>query len=300
MRIDVPFEIRYLTEGTVPIQDIIDGLVSAKTLIEEGGHNLSKLIPGLHVEEVQVSVLSISQESPLREILFAAIYLTAQKDLEREVLALFEQVTGTHVSENFETILTLSVLIALFYGAAYVKDLVTHITTNSKLKRQLDAIIKELSKRTGQDEAYVRQFLDENYKPKGKIKLLGDAAFKFFKPSKAQSNAPIRVNDRLIAHDVVSDVPPDYAYEEVLDEKSAKTFHNVELEIHAQDRDRDMSGWAAIPRGVSDRRIKMKLVDGVIPDQLWGRDQIRGDIVINYKRVGTDMVPTEIHLTRVL
>ena len=75
---------------------------------------------------------SITQESLLREMLFAAIYVTAQKDLEREVPAMIELLTGIQVSENFKTVATLSVLIALFYGAAYVKDLVVHVTTDLK------------------------------------------------------------------------------------------------------------------------------------------------------------------------
>jgi cell division protein FtsB len=211
MRFDVPFEVHYLTPGTVPIEDVIDGLLAAKLLIEEGGYNLSNLVPGLHIEQVSVIVRSITQESPLREILFAAIYLTTQKDLEREVPAMIELLSGTQVPENFKTIVTLSVLIALFYGAAYVKDLVAHVTTDSKIKKQLNAMIKDLSGRTGQTEDQIKKFLDERYKPKNKLKILGEAAFKFFKPSKSQSDSPIRVNDREISHDLVSDVPQSYA-----------------------------------------------------------------------------------------
>jgi hypothetical protein len=65
MRVDVPFEVHYLTPGTVPIEDVIDALLSAKRLIEEGGYNLGDLVPGLHIEQVSVTVRSITQESPL-------------------------------------------------------------------------------------------------------------------------------------------------------------------------------------------------------------------------------------------
>jgi hypothetical protein len=233
MRVDVPFEIHYLTPGAVPIEDVIDALLSAKSLIEEGGYNLGDLVPGLHIEQVSVTVRSITQESPLREMLFAAIYLTAQKDLEKEVPAMIELLSGTHVPENFKTIATLSVLIALFYGAAYVKDLVVHVTTDSKIKKQLNAMIKDLSDRTGQTEDQIRKFLDKRYKPKSKIKILGDAAFKFFKPSKSQANSPIRVNNREISQDLVSDIPQSYAYEQIMDEQSARPFPRVHLELTA-------------------------------------------------------------------
>lgn len=300
MRIDVPFEVKYLTEGPVPIQDIIDGLVSARVLIEEGGYNLARILPGLHVEQIQVNVRSISQESPLRELLLVAFIVATQQDLEKEVPALVELLTGAPVPEHFRTLVTLSVLAALFYGAGYVKDMVSAATTNSSIKRQLENIIKELAARTGQTEDFVKKFLDEHYKPKPKIKTLAAAAVQFFRPSKAQSNAAIQVNDREISTDVVSDLPASYSYEEVLDAEYSRAFQRVQLELHAQDRDREASGWAAVPKGITDKRVKMRLVDGVVPSELWGRDQVHGDIIVKFKRVGTDMVPSEIHLTRVL
>jgi hypothetical protein len=192
---------------------------------------------------------------------------------------MFELLSGTHVPENFKTIATLSVLIALFYGAAYVKDLVVHVTTDSKNKKQLSAMIKDLSDRTGQTEDQIRKFLDKRYKPKSKLKIIGDAAFKFFKPSKSQPASPIRVNNREISHDLVLDVPQSYTYEQIMDEQSARPFPRVQLELHAQDRGREASGWAAIAHGSGDKRLNMKLVDGVSPDQLWGRDHIQRDII---------------------
>ena len=108
------------------------------------------------------------------------------------------------------------------------------------------------------------------------------------------------INDREISKDVISDIPANYLYEEVIEAETSRQFPRVELELHAQDKDREASGWAAVPKGISDKRLKMRLVDGVSPNELWGRDQIYGDVIVMYKRVGTDMVPTEIHLTRVL
>jgi hypothetical protein len=300
VRVEFPFEITYLTEGTTPIDEVIDGLIAAKFFIEEGGYNLSKVVPGLHVEQVQVSMRRLSQESSLREVIFVAVYLTVQENLEREVPALVETLTGIHVGDNFKTILTLSVLAAIFYGAAYAKDLVSSITTDTKIKRQLNAIIEDLASRTGRTEAEVKKILDQRYKPKGKLRALADTAYRFFRPSKSQDDAPIRINDKEIPKDVISEVPPNFAYERILESSRSRPFSQVELELHAQDRDRESVGWAAIPKGISEKRLKMKLLDGVTPEQIWGRDSVTGDIIVTYKRVGMDMVPSEIHLTRIL
>jgi hypothetical protein len=300
MRVDIPFEITYETVGISPIEDVIDALVSAKLLIEEGGYNLTELVRGLQIESVQVSVRTVSQGSHLRELLLVGIYLAVQQPLEREVPALVEELTGAAVPENFRTLLTLSVLVAIFYGIAYAKDLITHVTTDSKLRRQLRALVTDIAHRTGRTEEEIKNLLDERYKPKPKIKVLAEASFRFFKPSKTQANASIRVNDRQISSDIVSDVPPTYAYEQVLDADTSRNFSAIELELHAQDKDREASGWAAVPKGITEKRLRMKLVDGVMPSDLWGRNQVKGDIIVLYKRVGTDVVPTEIHLMRVI
>lgn len=299
MQIEVPFRVDYEVKGVTPIEDVIESLISIKVLIEEGGYNLPHFVPGLMVEKVQVNVSQITQESPLRELLLVGMFLAFQKNLESEAPKMFETITGTHVPDEFKTILTLSVLIAIFYGAAYVKDLVSAGVRDTRIKRQLGNMITDLAGRTGKSEDEIRKFLDERYKPKGRAKTLAAAAFGFFKPSKTQANAPIRVNDKTIESEVLSDLPANYSYEQIMDAETATPFQRVELELHAQDRDRENSGWAAIPKGISEKRVRMRLMDGVTPDQLWGRNAVRGDIVVRYKRTGTDMTPVEIHLTRI-
>jgi hypothetical protein len=60
VRVEIPFEVPYLTPGVAAIEDVIGGLSSAKLLIEEGRYNLGRLVPGLEVEQVQVSVWDVS------------------------------------------------------------------------------------------------------------------------------------------------------------------------------------------------------------------------------------------------
>jgi hypothetical protein len=299
MQVDLPFVVEYETPNMVPIDEIIDSLISIKMLLEEGSGNLPHFVRGLSVDQVQVYMRTISQESPLREVLLVSLFLAFQKNLEDEVPEVIQKITGTHVPDQFHTLVTVLVLIAIFYGAAYVKDIVAATHQNSHVRRQLNSLVAELAQITGMAENEIRKFLEERYKTEGRIKVLANAAIGFFRPSKSQSNSPIRIGDRQIDSNLVSDVPVGYAYEESLGTEGAREFHAVDLELHAQDRDKGKTGWAAIPKGISDKRLKMRLVDGVNPGDLWGKNQVKGDIIIKYKRVGLDMVPTEIHLRRV-
>jgi hypothetical protein len=224
LQIEIPFRVDYQIDGVTPIEDVIASLVAIKLLIEEGGYNLPHFIDGFHVEKIQVNVTRLSQESPLRELLLVGMFLAFQKNLETEVPAMFEKITGTHVPDEFKTILTLSVLIVIFYGAAYVKDLMAAVSANSRIKTQLNEMVEDLASRTGKPASVVRAFLDERYKPKGRIKTLSAAAFGFFKPSKSQLNAPILVNERTITTETIADVPQDYSYEEIMDGDTSQPF----------------------------------------------------------------------------
>jgi hypothetical protein len=300
MRIELPFSVEYGTPEVVPIGEVIDSLISIRTLIEEGGGNLPHFVDGLAVEQVEIYVRSVSQESPLREVLFVAMFVAFQKNLEKEVPEMIQQLTGTHVPEQFHTLITLAVMIVLFYGVAYVRDVITSLHGDSRIKRQLSALIAELAAMTGKPEEEIRKFLEERYKVQGRAKALANAAIRFFRPSKSQADAPISIGGRRIDSDIISDVPPEYAYDEALDTPTFREFPSVELELHAQDRDRDQTGWAAIPKGISDKRLKMRLLDGVSPNEIWGKNRIKGDIVVKYDRNGVDLRAAEIHLTRVI
>ena len=300
MQVDIPIKVEYQTPATVPIGDVIDSLIAMRLLLEEGSYNLGHFVPGLTVEKVSINVRSISQESPLREILLVSLFLAFQKQLEAEVPAAIEKLIGIQISDQYDTIITVSALILVFYGAAFAKDLISEAATKSSLREQLDNLVSELADSIGSSPEIVRKKLDERYKPKGRLKVLTTSAVNFFRPSKSQDNAPIVFGERRIEPRLIADVPQEHIYNEATKLEKSRNFHAVALDLHAQDRDKDSSGWAAIPIGISNRRLKMKLVDGVTPDQIWNRNNVKGDITVKYRRVGMDFEPYELHLNRVV
>jgi len=134
MQVDIPFSITYRTPNPVPIDEVIDSLLSAKTVVEEGGNNFSWFFEGLKVERVTVGVRSISQESPLRELFLVSLIVAFQDDLELGVSELVKQLTGEVVPQNLEALVTVIVLVGVFYGVAYVKDLLAESAKNSPVR----------------------------------------------------------------------------------------------------------------------------------------------------------------------
>ena len=299
MQIDIPFQVEYQTANTVPIGEIISSLRALERILEESGNSLELFQPDISIQNVQVSIQSITHQSPLRELLIVSVFVAFQSSLVEEVPSILEKISGQPIPDNYDTILTLLALVIIFYGAEYIKEIAVKSSANSAVKNQLDSLITELARETGYTYESIKEKLDKKYLKKNIIKRLANSTVQFFRPSKSQSNAPITVGSRKIARETIADVPAEYIYEEEKAAQKSSEHFNVELELHAQDKDRESTGWAAIPNGLSSRRLKMKLVDGVSPDDLWGRDKIRGDIVLISKRSGFDFIPSEIHLTRV-
>ena len=73
----------------------------------------------------------------------------------------------------------------------------------------------------------------------------------------------------------------------------------VSLEIHAQDKDKSAVGWAAIAGGISEKRLKVRIVDPVQPSDLWQKEEITADIVVVSKLTSNGYAPSEIQITAV-
>lgn len=299
MRYDTSIAIKYDTAEAVPIRDIIETLQGFEAVVGEAAKFLPSLVDGVQVQRLEIKVSEIVQQSPLRELFLVALFLAFQDDLEREVTGNIESVTGTQIPDNWDTIVTVLVLVLIFYGVGAIKEMVVGKATDGPSERKLKGLITELAADTGKSEEAIRGCLDARYGDPTLWKRLANATSRFFAPSKRQNSAPIQVNDRQIDHETVQDVPAQYLIDNEADTKPARTFLNAELELHAQDRDHAGRGWAAIPRGIHEQRLRLRLMDDVSAGDVWGHDNITGDITVVYEKVGLDMVPKEIHLHRV-
>lgn len=298
MEVVVPIRLNYLTGKPVPIPEIIASLQSMEVVLTEAAQNLPFAVQGLKIQKTEVGIQEITTGS-LREYFILALVFSFQEDLRQTIPPMFEDVTGMEIPANWEPIVVLVTLIAVFYGAGFVKDMISDRVRDTPVRQTLDGLIEDLAKRSGRSPAEIRKYFDDRYKPKSKIKQLAANAVSFFRPAKSQSNAPIEVGDQLLSEEVVRDAPESYVYEEAAKTETAQPYYNQDLEIHQMDRDRDKSGWAAIPLGLHDKRLPMKLMDGVSPDQLWQQDRIKGDIMLMSRRVGLEFIPSEIHLMKI-
>jgi hypothetical protein len=295
----LPHEVYYEITERVSVSDVIDSLLGIEDLLTEVGPLLEACVPGLVVERIEVDVREISQSS-LKELLWAAIFVAYQTDLEKDVPNLLENLFGTKVGHEYPTIVTILFLLLTFYGLDFVYKRLAKIAEGSRIKEQLDGLIAEAANHCGISEARIRQILEERY-VRGRMRRLVQASLKLFQPSKAHGNVGIRVSGRRIEPKLVADVPSGAQMLEFEEPPPTRSLTDVEIELHAQDVDHTRQGWAAVIPSVSKRRVRMELYPPIMPVDLYTRTRVRGDVLAVYRESQKgEMEPCLYHLVRLI
>ncbi|WP_426427358.1 hypothetical protein [Pseudomonas palmensis] len=114
-------------------------------------------------------------------------------------------------------------------------------------------------------------------------KKLAQAAVKIIAPAKKEEGATVVMSqdDSLsIPAETVNNTPDAVEFEPFeIDEPHP----DADVEIRATDLDSSSKGWAAIIRGLVDRRVRLVLEDGVDPQSLAGKFKVRADVVVKFR-----------------
>jgi hypothetical protein len=297
VEVRLPHRIVYETDGLVSVADVIESLQGADNLLRHLAPMLEGCVPGVTVESIGVSVQEISQQSPLKELLLTTLVITFQNDLTKEVPKLIDHLFGAHVSGQYDSIVTILFCLLLFYSVDYLYRQLPGAGA-PKIKRQLDGLVREVARECGIAEDKVRDLLQERYS-KGRLKSLVHSTLGVFAPSKRQANAPLAIGNRHIDSETVASVPNDAQMLEFEEQQTTRPIENADIELHAQDIDRTKTGWAAVVKGVSDKRLRMELYPPIKPEHIYTKQRVRGDIVLLSRpnRSG-EMEPYLIYLVR--
>ncbi|MEO3480756.1 hypothetical protein AAFO90_24305, partial [Phaeobacter sp. CAU 1743] len=261
VEISLPLSISYQTKGVTPIADVVEALQATDAISRDAISLLPSLIDGLEIARCDVGIKRISQESPLREVLFLTLFVTFQDDLSREVPLLLEELFETSFPEKYETIATVVFMVVVFYGVSFARDAALKTIEDHSLRKMLNGLLQELSQDTGKSVDQIMDILKAKFEKPTAVKRLLRKSRSFFLPSKREENAPLVVDRTDIPTSVVRDVPMVSGIEEASDFDRYEAYSDVQLEIHAMDRDKSATGWAA---GMS--RTMLKSVSGDAAD----------------------------------
>jgi hypothetical protein len=206
MDIVAPHQIVFETNEPVPIADVVASILGAEQLFRDIGPLLEICVPGLTVEKINLSVRSISQESPLKEIFILGLIAQFQKDIEKDVPQVIEKLTGGHIPAEYNSLISLIFIILAFYGIDFIYTQVSHGAFSKRIREKFDDLTKELSKETGLSEEKISSVLQTKY-GRSRARVLAHSALGLFSPSKRQRNAPVIIDQRRIESPTIADIP---------------------------------------------------------------------------------------------
>jgi hypothetical protein len=249
--------------------------------------------------EPLVLVREISQESPLRELFIVGPIATFQIDLEKDVPAVIDQLTGSHIPEQYNSIVALIFCIVAFYGISFIYSQVNRGAFSKHIRDMFEDCTKELSKETGLSEEKITSILQAKY-GKSRLRVLAHSALNLFSPSKRNRNAPVIIDGRRIGSDIIADIPSDTQIDSAEIPETVKAFEDVQIELHAQDMDHSKQGWAAVVPKIGNKRLRMEIYPPIRPEEIYTKTRLRGDIMlVSRKKADGTYQPAMFHLLNI-
>lgn len=294
--IRLPLSITYETQGVTPVADIIAALQATDALTKDAVSLMPSLFDGLRIEQCYLNVRSLTQESPLKEIFFISVFLTYQEDLEREVPTLLKDMFNITVSDKHDTLVTVAVLAIAFYGASLAIDAVKKSFTDSLPRQKFEDLIQVMASETGRPASDIRAIIESKFSKPASAKRLASAAKQLFLPSQRDQNAPVVFDRDRIATETIREIPYPGDSDQKVDFDRYIPTDGVVLELHAQDRDRAATGWAAVAQGISEKRLKVRLMEPLQPSDLWGLDEVVANVVVVSKLTSEGYAPAEVQI----
>jgi hypothetical protein len=292
--------IQYDVTEPVAVEDLIKSLAANARLMREAATLLAALVPGIEFDVTRISVPELGQGSPLREVMALAVVLTFQKDLESEVPKLFEHLTGVHVSDSYDGLLTVLVMLIAIYGISKVFELLFPGKGKAEAEDTEDALLDKASSILGIGAETIRVKLGELLIGRRRRGILL-ASQQVFAPTRGQHAAirerggEILVPAKTVAlAQAAAGLPLDSIDEDDKPKTSSEFHRNVRIILHAMDSDSKKRGWAGHIPDLIDERIPMHLEKSVSPAAIFGKRDLQGDILLTREEdENGDMQPKE-------
>lgn len=295
MQINIPYSVEYDVTETVPLDDVIDSLMAVRSFLTESAEYLGELSPSIKVESFSISVSRISQESPLREVFFVSLFLAFQDELKELVGDGYSTMTGEELSDHMLTLVTFISMALLYYGIGAAKDLAVKQASNGHAKAALEGLAEEIAKQSGTTKQDVLSKVYDRYEKQSKLGLLIKNANKLLRPVKRNPGRML-INKKEVPKIIISELPDQQVVKNANDTRRSRDINGILIRLHAQDKDNANRGWAATIDDHVTERCPVKLLNGVEPQLLWGRDSIMANVTVISQWQNGENRPIEIHV----
>lgn len=278
--------VEYEITDSVSVEDLVKSIEANARLMRASGNLLSELVPGLTLDVRKISVLSLSQQSPLKELFALSIFITYQDELEQEVPDLITSLTGSEIPDEYDKLVTVLVMLVAIYGISKAFDLLFPGRSSKNLQETQQSLISRAASILSVSSQRILAALEILFTGRSRRSLV-NASQKMFAPTRNYSGALIKSSGGEIlvpqsaTRDAQSAAGLPFAEEvENAPMISSEMYRNVRIILHAMDKDRNRRGWAGHCPDLFDERIPMHLEKTLKPESIFGKDEIRGDILL--------------------
>lgn len=189
-------------------------------------------------------------------------------------------------AEDYDTVVTVLVMVIAIYGISKAFDLLFPGRAKGQIDSTQASLLSRAASLTGVTAQRIRDAIEVLFTGRSRRAMV-TASQKVFAPTRGQPKANIR-NERgdvLVPHETVhaAQAAAGLPYEEEEDSapQTASEFHrNVRIVLHAMDKDSKRRGWAGHVPDLFDDRIPMDLEKTQRPENIFGRSEIMGDILL--------------------
>ncbi|HEV2557384.1 MAG TPA: hypothetical protein VGU45_02035 [Microvirga sp.] len=299
-----PHALTYPDNEAPTLTDIAHTLIAHDKLAPLISEILEKSLDGVVIERIKVELRSIEIGS-LYEHFWVAIFLVFQKQLEEEVPDLVESMTGLDISDRYDTLVTVLVLILMFYGASYLIRRLRQKDGTSEpppphIQGNYNTYINIASSQLGMEPERLERVVEQVAKG-SRARTVSRAAIDLFRPAKRGGDGRIVPrNTPEVSREAVAEFPSEAALADLAQDTEVETFPDVVLEIRATDRDKRKQGWAGVIHEVDKRRVPLTLFPTISSEDLAKARRARVDAMCEFKVIGEDdYLLTRIHVLAV-
>lgn len=301
MEVTIPFDVVFEINNRPDAGEISTSIISNKELLTETAAFLCELFPDLEIDSIRISVISISQNSPLREAFAVAIIGLYQGHLGEDVPKIIQDIIGMHVPPEYNSIIGVATAAIIFFGVDLVLRTILEAPARTLANKKYAALRSILAEKLQVDEDAIDRALARLYKAKRGNNLIRSAV-RFFRLSKNEPGTGVTIaRDIYVEPELISEVPHSDFIHPIQPEEIQIPMQNVTIVLVAQDLDKSKQGWAGIIEGVSDERMRMQVYPTIDTHDIYLKPSIRGDVLVS-SRLQPDgsYKPHSFHLVRII
>lgn len=281
------------------LTDIANTLIAHERLARLVGEFLDKSLDGTTVEQVRIDLRS-AEIGSLYEHFLVALFVVYQKDFEKEVPEVIEALTGYKLDERFDTLVTVSILLLLFWGARYVTARVQRkdgsqgvgapVSAPPAIQGDYNTYINIAADKLSVTPERIEEAVEAVAKG-NRRQTLSRAAIDLFRPAKRGGNGRIVPEGTPeVSAAAVAEFPNEAILADLSQDTEVEPFPNVVLEIRATDRDKRKQGWAGILMvdELEKKRAPVTLYPNVDVNDLAHCERARVDALAEFKAINDD------------